>query len=79
MSVPIQNSVVFTTPPVANVEVVSACSREKKSLTFHLLAGVFVSNTRFIAILVFQSKAAAKQDFLYGCVCARARVLIWYI
>lgn len=75
MPVFIQNSVVCPALPVANVDVVvfvSACSREKKSLTFHLPAAVFASNTRLIAILVCQSKAAAKQDFfffLWRCVC----------
>lgn len=38
--------------------------REKKTLAFHLPGDLFVSSTRLIAILVCQSKAAAKQVFM---------------
>lgn len=38
--------------------------REKKTLAFHLPGDLFVSGARLIAILVCQSKAAAKQVFM---------------
>lgn len=38
--------------------------RAKKTIAFHLPGDLFVSSTRLIAILVRQSKAAAKQVFM---------------